>query len=166
MSVALALAGAGVLIFFIHHAAEIIQTRSVIAKVNNDLHTLIHRVFPPESKDYSSSNTSGNTLENFESGGSPVTTASSGYLQAIDRGNLVKLAAECGLILYSQYQPGKFVFEGSPLVLVWPEEKLDDQLARKIRNRFILGDQRTYEQDVEFALDQLVEIAVRSLPWN
>jgi uncharacterized membrane protein len=163
MSVVLALASAGVLIFFIHHAAEIIQAKSVIAMVNHDLHTLIHRVFPPESDGYSSPNPSGNSLENFESGGSPIAAANNGYLQAVDRDNLLKLAAEHGLILYSQYQLGKFVFQGSPLVLVWPEEKLDDHLAQKIRNSFILGDQRTYEQDVEFALDQLVEIAVRSL---
>jgi uncharacterized membrane protein len=75
----------------------------------------------------------------------------------------VKVAAENGLILSSQYRVGKFVIEGSPLLLVWPKEKLNRQLAEKLRNRFILGDQRTYEQDVEFAIDQLVEIAVRAL---
>jgi uncharacterized membrane protein len=87
----------------------------------------------------------------------------SGYLQAIDWDNLVKVAAENGLILSSQYRVGKFVIEGTPLLLVWPKEELNRQLAEKLRNKFILGDQRTYEQDVEFAIDQLVEIAVRAL---
>ncbi len=65
----------------------------------------------------------------------------------------MKVAAENGLILSSQYRVGKFVIEGSPLLLVWPKEKLNRQLAQKLRNRFIPGDQRTYEQDVEFAID-------------
>jgi uncharacterized membrane protein len=148
VSIVLALVSVGVLIFFVHHAAESIQAKSIVAKVSHDLDSLIHRVLPKESDDRLSSDAQNSILEAFAAGGSPIASASSGYLQAIDRGNLVKTAAEHDLILISQYRPGKFVVQGNALVLAWPEEKLDEQLAERIRNRFILGDQRTYEQDV------------------
>jgi uncharacterized membrane protein len=40
---------------------------------------------------------------------------------------------------------------------------LDQKLANKIQSAFILGKQRTHTQDVEYAIDQLVEVAVRAL---
>jgi hypothetical protein len=48
-------------------------------------------------------------------------------------------------------------------VTVWPGEKVDETLSRKINAIFIVGPERTLEQDVEFAISQLVEIAVRAL---
>jgi uncharacterized membrane protein len=163
VSVLLALVSVVVLIFFIHHATEVIQAKNLIARVSHDLNRVIDRVFPTESEDHLSSNTENNSSVNLEVDAAPIMATGSGYLQAIDWDNLVKVAAENGLILSSQYRVGKFVIEGTPLLLVWPKEKLNRQLAEKLRNRFILGDQRTYEQDIEFAIDQLVEIAVRAL---
>jgi uncharacterized membrane protein len=40
---------------------------------------------------------------------------------------------------------------------------VDEELSKKINAVFILGPERTLEQDVEFAISQLVEIAVRAL---
>jgi uncharacterized membrane protein len=41
--------------------------------------------------------------------------------------------------------------------------KVDEKLSEKINAIFIFGPERTLEQDVEFAISQLVEIAVRAL---
>ena len=49
------------------------------------------------------------------------------------------------------------------MVKVWPQKRVDEELVQKINNVFILGAQRTREQDVEFAINQLVEIALRAL---
>ena len=46
---------------------------------------------------------------------------------------------------------------------VWPGDRLDETLLGKINSIFIVGPERTLEQDVEFAISQLVEIAVRAL---
>lgn len=46
---------------------------------------------------------------------------------------------------------------------IWPGEKVDEALSEKINDIFIVGPERTLEQDVEFAISQLVEIAVRAL---
>ena len=48
-------------------------------------------------------------------------------------------------------------------MLVWPAERVDDRLATRIAAAFVVGTQRTPIQDVEFSVDQLVEIALRAL---
>lgn len=40
---------------------------------------------------------------------------------------------------------------------------MTDRLADQVRSLFVLGNQRTSDQDIEFGVNQLVEIAVRAL---
>ncbi|MGA9261847.1 MAG: DUF2254 family protein [Desulfobacterales bacterium] len=87
----------------------------------------------------------------------------SGYLQAIDYDALIRIAVEENLLIHLGYRPGNFITRGSVLVTVWPGKRVDEGLSEKINTIFILGPERTLEQDVEFAISQLVEIAVRAL---
>jgi uncharacterized membrane protein len=89
--------------------------------------------------------------------------AKSGYIQAIDDNQLMQIATEHNLLLRVEQRPGRFVVKGSQLMRVFPEEKLNKQLAAKIGDTFVLGIQRTEQQDLEFSIDQLVEIAARAL---
>lgn len=46
---------------------------------------------------------------------------------------------------------------------VWPPDRVDEAVSERVGSVFLLGKQRTLEQDVEFAINQLVEIALRAL---
>ena len=46
---------------------------------------------------------------------------------------------------------------------VWPADRVDNDLNDEIRNTFHLGNQRTPTQDVEYAVNQLTEMAVRAM---
>jgi uncharacterized membrane protein len=92
-----------------------------------------------------------------------VSAERSGYLQTVDNDALMRVAVEENLLIHIGYRPGNFITRGSVLVTVWPGEKIDETLSRKINAIFIVGPERTLEQDVEFAISQLVEIAVRAL---
>jgi uncharacterized membrane protein len=87
----------------------------------------------------------------------------SGYLQAVDDDALLRIAVEKDLLIHLGIRPGNFITRGNILVTVWPGEKVDQRLSKKINAIFIVGAERTLEQDVEFAISQLVEIAVRAL---
>ena len=75
----------------------------------------------------------------------------------------MQIAIENKLLLRVQHRPGRFVVKGSELVQVFPEERVNKKLAVQINGAFVLGSQRTEQQDLEFPIDQLVEIAVRAL---
>lgn len=47
--------------------------------------------------------------------------------------------------------------------MVWPGDRVTEALVAKMNAAFVLGNQRTAAQDVEFSFQQLVEIAVRAL---
>ncbi|MEX0998786.1 MAG: DUF2254 family protein [Thermodesulfobacteriota bacterium] len=87
----------------------------------------------------------------------------SGYLRTIDNIGILDIAIDEDLILKVENYPGDFIVKGSPIVRIWPANKVDTEIQSKIRGTLLIGNQRTSEQDTEFAIDQLVEIAVRSL---
>ena len=60
-------------------------------------------------------------------------------------------------------RPGQFVNGGDGIFEVWPAERNDDHLATRLGSTYELGRSRTLSQDAAFALDQLVDVAVRAL---
>jgi len=162
----LAVVGVVVLIYFIHHVSASIQAENVIAQVGRDLDEAIERLFPERTEPTCREGrlqASRRGQGVLEGPGHPIPAAETGYLQAIDREGLMRIATEEDLVFHLQYRPGNFVVEESDLLVVWPAEELDEELVKRIVDAFILGARRLHLQDVEFAVNQLVELAVRAL---
>lgn len=157
-----------VLIYFIHHASTSIQASHVIATVNNDLRNTLNRLFPEpidyeELDKWSELRIKADIPLNFEEDAVEITAPRSGYLQAIDVNGLINIATNIGVIVKLELRPGNYVLELGKLGSVCPREKVDQELKNKLTDMFIIGKDRTYEQDPEFAFDQLVEVAIRAL---
>lgn len=164
--IVLGMANLGVLIFFIHHVSSSIHADSVTASVWRDLETSIARLFP-EKFGYEGKPDTGKGAdqvpEDFDLAAADVPAKGSGYLEAINSEALLRTAEKHDLLLRLECRPGHFVVRGSPLVTAWPAERVGENVISELRESFILGSQRTLEQDVEFPINQLAEIAVRSL---
>jgi uncharacterized membrane protein len=164
--VALALVSLGVLIYFIHHVSASIQVTHLITVVSRDLLAAIDRLFPETLGHGARDAPRPPNVPPFEDLGReahPVRAAQSGYMQAIDSDGLMQLAAAHDLMLHVTHRPGHFVVRGTALVTVWCQGGVDEGVAEGVQEAFILGAERTLTQDVEFAVDQLVEVAVRAL---
>jgi uncharacterized membrane protein len=163
----MALAGSAVLIYFIHHIAASIQADSIITSVYHDLEATIDRLFPEENEKREEEPDEKEIIEvlpdDFERLALQERSRRSGYLQAIDLDGLEKMAKKQDLILRLHFRPGQFVPEGAELISVWPPSNWTRELSGTLVSSFILGRQRTHEQDMEYALKQLVEIALRAL---
>ena len=160
----MALTSLGVLIYFIHHAAASIQAEYVIANVGRDLDEAIARLYPEcVGLGPAEGTREQNPPTGFDRESRPVASDRSDYLQNIDVDRLMGLAREHDLVISVPHRPGKFLMAGGDLARVWPGDRLDDGIADAILRAFYLGPMRTLTQDVEFAIDQLVEIAVRAL---
>ncbi len=166
IAVVLGIASLGVLIYFIHHVSVSIQAETVIAGVGHDLDEAIGRLFPDE-KSFPLSEQEMRKEEDLppdlERESNTIAAGESGYLQAINQEELMKLAVEHDLLLQLKHRPGDFVIQDNDLVLVWPQKHVDEEIIEKIKGAFFVGVQRLRTQDVEFAINQLVEIAVRAL---
>jgi uncharacterized membrane protein len=164
VAVVLAILSLGVLVYFIHHVAVGIQADAVIATVSRDLDHAIDDLFPEKLGQESAapSHAPDPPLDDAADV-SPVAPPGTGYIRAIDGDQLMDLAVERDLRMTLLHRPGHFVTRDMPLAEVWPAERVDDDVARSIAGTVIVGDRRTLEQDVEFAVDQLVEVALRAL---
>ena len=167
IAVLLAIVSLGVLIYFIHHVSVSIQADEVVARVNAELIDGIDRHFPedlgcgdPPPVDALAGAVSPAA---FDLEARPVGSADDGYLQSIDLNALMALAKDENALFRLERRPGQYVFTGCPLVSVWPADRVTDPLDERINSAFILGHQRTASQDIEFPIQQLVEIAVRAL---
>jgi uncharacterized membrane protein len=93
----------------------------------------------------------------------PVRSRHVGYIQTLDPEILLTLAQERDLVVRLVHKPGDYVWEGEEIALVWPASRFNAQLEKQLRRSIRIGNQRTPTQDVECAVNQLVEMAVRAM---
>lgn len=167
IGVLLAVVSIGVLIYFIHHVSVSIQADEVVAKVGRELEEGIDRLFPGHlgkaESDFSHTQGETDLPESFAREARPVCALEDGYLQLIDADALMALAAEEDLLIRVERRPGHYVIKGRAMAMVWPGGRVSESLSEKINAAFVFGNQRTGTQDVEFSVQQLVEIALRAL---
>ncbi|HSN78342.1 MAG TPA: DUF2254 domain-containing protein [Anaerolineae bacterium] len=98
-----------------------------------------------------------------EKEGYPVPVTEAGYIQYMDPEMLLALAREKNLVIHLLHRPGHFVGIGAVVALVWPVGQVDPKVAARVRSACQLGNVRTPTQDVEYAVNQLTEMAVRAM---
>jgi len=166
-SVALALINVGVLIHFIHHISTSIQAESVISSVNSEMLDNIQRLFPDEigdeAEDREKESEEQRSNQNWIENAYRIESKTHGYLQAIDNEGLLEIAQENDLLIYLPHRPGEYIIKGNPLVLIEQSIESGGGVESSLINSFIIGPQRTPEQDAEFTIHQLVEVALRAL---
>jgi uncharacterized membrane protein len=165
VGIALAIASIGVLIYFIHHASTIIQASHIIADVARELDAAIDRLFPEQVEQSEPEKHSAIEVipPQFDPQAYSIKSIHTGYLQAIDDQLLMKIACKYDLLLHLTSKPGEFIVKDSILMLIYPEERGSQKLTNEMNRAFLLGKERTEQQDVEFPINQLVEIALRAL---
>lgn len=166
LAIVLAIISLGVLIFFFHHVSTIIQAQHVVASIGQELSDSIDRLFSTqdEPNTYEYELRGENDIpDDFEDNNDYILALESGFLQAIDYEELRDIAKEHDLILMLVYRPGDFIAKGNEIIGVYPTDSLTEDLEETIFETFTIGAERLRIQDVEFAIDQLVEIAVRAL---
>jgi uncharacterized membrane protein len=75
---------------------------------------------------------------------------------------LISIASRTDSFIRLEHRPGHYLATGRPLAMVWPREAAPE-VALALRKAHVTGPHRTLVQDPVFAIDQLVEIAIRAL---
>jgi uncharacterized membrane protein len=101
-------------------------------------------------------------LQLIDERGAVVPSSSSGYLQFVGYAQLVDIASHTDSVIRLDHRPGHFIATGRPLATVWPGGAAG-QVALALSKAHVTGPHRTLMQDPVFAIDQLVEIAIRAL---
>ncbi len=169
LGIVLAVVSLGVLIYFIHHVASSVQANHLIAVIGGELDSAIDRLFPgtighaAQETGKTEADARKDIPADFEQRARQVLSTDTGYLQAIDDELLLRVAGKRNLVVRLNHHPGEWVVRGNLLAHAWPGEQVDKELTEALNEAFILGNRRTLVQDIEFPVQQLVEIALRAL---
>jgi len=166
----------GVLIYFIHHVASSIQADSVVRSIAVETGDAIERLFPGaigEEDPRGGRREDGRPEDGrpqaaalptgFDAQATLVRAPRGDQLQVIDLDGLMDLAVEHDLVVQLRARPGDFVVHDGIIAQVWKEGGLEPGLLDHVRDVFVFGQSRSMQQDAEFGILQLVEVAVRAL---
>lgn len=152
-SIILAFLCVATLVYFVGHMAGRINVDTVVDLVSDDVRRAMARLTVREQQ-------SDPPALGFWDGAEPVLDSRDGYLQQLDAPSLANWAVEKNASVLLLVRPGGYVFPGTPIAFVKPKvEGAEDA----IRSATALGPQRGSSADIEFAIRQLVEVAVRAL---
>lgn len=158
-SIVLALFAISGFVFLIHHVATSIRAEHLIEEVADDfrlaIDTLIRQAASGDNQLAAPSAPSAPAVR--------ISAPRSGYVQAVDYRRILEAAEDKGATVFMRIKPGHFVLEGSEIAIVDEALADPDGFSRDIANAVIIGNEASPEQDVEFAVRQLVDIAVRAL---
>ncbi len=168
IAVVMSLLSLGVLIYFIHNVSESIQAQNIIARVCSDLDKAVDRIFPERlGQEEDLSNGPIKRDYDIPKDMRPRSLPGQGRTQRLSashRQRRTDADSHRRKPSYPSWIPsGQFYHPRQCPGDRLAGEKVDERLSEKINAIFILGPERTLEQDVEFAISQLVEIAVRAL---
>lgn len=164
VAVLLALVSVGVLVWFIHHISDSIQVWTLARRVRVELRRCIDHLYPEDIG--GGRHDVGEQRKNEVPGhdpGADVTSSVPGYVVEVDEKRLLKAACDGDVVVRIRVRPGVYCVAGSVLATVHPAARVQDELADAVRGSLALEESRSPHRDIEFAIQQMLELAVRAL---
>jgi len=156
----LALVCVGWLIFFINHISQAISVNHIVDRIARETELIIDDFMPDPRAPFMRS-------EGIELHGSkdglPVLSQLSGYIRYLDIRQLFQLAKDYRVHIRVVRRVGHFVPAGVPLLTASPGERITAERSERLLAAFDIGPTRTMQQDVEFGVIQIVDIALRAI---
>jgi uncharacterized membrane protein len=156
----LALVCVGWLIYFINHISQSISVNHIVDRIARETELVIDELMPYPRGSFLAEGRS-DALSARD--GAAVLSRQSGYIRYINVNHLVELARAYRVSLHLQRRVGQFVPTGVPLVRVSKPERVSPDRELHLIAAFDIGPTRTLQQDVEFGIIQIVDIALRAM---
>ncbi|MFN8484172.1 MAG: DUF2254 domain-containing protein [Anaerolineae bacterium] len=158
------------LIVLVQHISTMLQAPNIAAAAGAELLEVVSAEISPEVTSGSdgavaitNQTVQGAPTTLLDTEAYPVRVTHAGYIQYIDPEIMLSLAREEDLVIHLLHTPGHFVWPGAVVALAWPATRVDGELETQIRRAFEIGNVRTPSQDIEYAVNQLTEMAVRAM---
>ena len=159
-SIVLAIACVGLLLFFIHHISQAISVNHIVDRIASETEVVVDEVMPLPRRNV---HVQTGDLTEPQSLNTPLLSAESGYIRFVDLKQLVSLATSHHVKVQVVRRVGQFVPAGTPLLMVNKAERLSPEAINAFRAAFDFGPARTLQQDVEFGVLQIVDIALKAI---
>ncbi|WP_291777143.1 DUF2254 domain-containing protein [Cecembia sp.] len=153
------------LIIFIHQIAISIQADKIIADISDLLSKQVGELFPEEMGNEFKEEQNLKEEADYSSYQKkiPLKSLKGGYIQYIDSETLMEIVTESDSLLKLHHRPGSFLVKGGELGIIYSNQEWKEGDLEKILDQFVIGKTKTSQQDLEFSIHQMVEIASRAL---
>lgn len=153
------------LILFIHQIAMSIQADQIISDVSGIIYKQSDNLYPSQmGNDLASEKIK--IVEAIKSKylhTIQLKSPKNGYFQYIDSESLIELISSYDALLELHNRPGDYLVKNLEIGILYCNEKPTEKQLNKIYNQFVFGRDKSYNQDIEFSIHQMVEIASRAL---
>jgi uncharacterized membrane protein len=156
----LALVCVGWLIYFIYHISQSISVNHIVDRIARETELVIVESMPYQRGQFKlSDRIEASSVED----GSPILNQQSGYIRYVDIKHILTLAKAYQIRVRLERRVGQFVPAGVPLMRVSKPERMPLDGALRFIAAFDIGPTRTLQQDIEFGVIQIVDIALRAM---
>lgn len=156
VGVLMAVADVVVLVWFIHHIASSVRVETLAHGVRKNFREVIERMHPEEARDH---------VVQTEPLGlefAPVSAGGVGYIIDMDFDKFCSAAAHRDVVIEVIPRVGDHILPHETLVRVSPPDRAED-ITDTVRNAVTIGNSRSDLQDIRYAEQQVLELAVRAL---
>jgi uncharacterized membrane protein len=160
VAMGLALVCVGWLIFFVNHISRSISVNHIVDRIAGETELVIDELMPHPRGVYERSEEAHHARPGRER---VVLSRKSGYIRFVDVAFLVDFAKSLGVQITLDRRVGQFVPAGAPLVRVVDAGRVTPDAETRLLTAIDIGPTRTMQQDVEFGVIQIVDIALRAI---
>ena len=150
----------GWLIFFINHISQSISVNHIVDRIARETELVIDDLMPhPRGPSEQAEHAApfGEARERF------IVSRRSGYIRFVDVPYLVECAKSFGVQIILERRVGHFVPAGVPIMRVLEAGRVTPEREEHLLSAFDIGPARTMQQDVEFGVIQIVDVALRAI---
>src|SRR5271157_5209314 len=158
----LALVCVGLLLFFIHHISQAISVNHIVDRSAAETEAMIDEIMPRPHRSNHPNHLKDAPLRPSSSEVAVLSNVS-GYIRFIDKRRLVAVAKHYHVSIRVLRRVGHFVPAGIPLMMVSKGNRLPPEGTAELLAAFDCGPTRTLQQDVEFGVLQIVDVALKAI---
>lgn len=153
------------LIIFIHQIAISIQADRVVSDISNFIENQVENLFPKKIGEFMNEDMFIDTAKIISQYkySTILKSPKSGYLQNIDNQALLKIVEKQDSLIEMYYKTGDFFVKDLEIGVIHSHELWEENAINQLINQFVIGKTKTSQQDIEFSIHQMVEIAARAL---
>ncbi len=159
-AIVLAIACVGLLLFFIHHISQAISVNHIVDRIASETEVVVDQVMPLPRREVHLETNDSITPTTWQTA---LLNDISGYIRFVDLKQLLSLATSHHVKVQLVRRVGQFVPAGTPLLMLNKAERIAPALAAAFGASFDLGPTRTLQQDIEFGVLQIVDIALKAI---
>jgi len=156
----LALLCVGWLIFFINHISQSISVYHIVDRIARETELVIAELMPYPRGPHELAE---HAAPIREARTRFIVSRTSGYIRFVDVPYLVKCAKSYGVQIILERRVGHFVPVGVPIMRVSEAGRVTPERESRLLRAFDVGPARTMQQDVEFGVIQIADIALRAI---